>query len=306
MRTNEPSSTPYSGMNANTTASTSSRPNDSMPLLRAVERRSSRASTMRSSADRRSSTDTSNRRATACSESRLGEPPPVSHFDTAVRDTYSLAASCSWVRPRSVRSAFSFSPKSMGRAPFQAPKMAEPHRSGKTRFVSSPVHAGRRLARDYGDRRAHLVERCASRVADKLRLFEAGFFELRRERCRRSFFDGSSAFEAIILPSDIMLFPNMTPRPKEHRGEAAAHRESVRGMVRRRRQTRRAASRRARPRCRSSRSVGAGSLRRAGRARHSRQTRVGQTAEVLEGVRENSDRARARQPMRPRFYVSAR
>ena len=194
----------------------------------------------------------------------------------------------------------------MGRAPFQAPKMAEPHRSGKTRFVSSPVHAGRRLARDYGDRRAHLVERCASRVADKLRLFEAGFFELRRERCRRSFFDGSSAFEAIILPSDIMLFPNMTPRPKEHRGEAAAHRESVRGMVRRRRQTRRAASRRARPRCRSSRSVGAGSLRRAGRARHSRQTRVGQTAEVLEGVRENSDRARARQPMRPRFYVSAR
>ncbi|MFR3091589.1 MAG: hypothetical protein ACLTMP_07625 [Eggerthella lenta] len=27
-----------------------------------------------------------------------------------------------------------------------------------------------------------------------------------------------------------MLFPNMTPRPKEHRGEAAAHRESVRGM----------------------------------------------------------------------------
>ena len=55
-----------------------------------------------------------------------------------------------------------------------------------------------------------------------------------------------------------------------------------------------------------SRSVGAGSLRRAGRARHSRQTRVGQTAEVLEGVRENSDRARARQPMRPRFYVSAR
>ena len=31
-----------------------------------------------------------------------------------------------------------------------------------------------------------------------------------------------------------------------------------------------------------------------------------QTAEVLEGVRENSDRARARQPMRPRFYVSAR
>ena len=52
MRTNEPSSTPYSGMNANTTASTSSRPNDSMPLLRAVERRSSRASTMRSSVDR--------------------------------------------------------------------------------------------------------------------------------------------------------------------------------------------------------------------------------------------------------------
>lgn len=42
-----------------------------------------------------------------------GAPPPVSHFDTAVRDTYSLAASCSCVRPRSVRSAFSFSPSSM-------------------------------------------------------------------------------------------------------------------------------------------------------------------------------------------------
>ena len=67
--------------------------------------------------------------------------------------------------------------------------------------------------------------------------------QIAEQRHGRSFFDGSSAFAAIILPSDIMLFPNMMPRPKEHRGEAAAHRESVRSMVRRRRRTRRAAPR---------------------------------------------------------------